>query len=144
MKKKAKVVAKRRKGGAAIQRVGSWRESLDGWELESIERACGKFGDLVRGAASEALTLAFGDDDTYVAWPSDEETFDPLRMSLTLALQASEAGIQGPVFAFSLKDAVKSELEMCDEDDEVRARLVLLRDALRAWAEEIDAAVEGG
>lgn len=130
--------------GVKLRRV-SGKVDLNEWTLDAFDRLATVLGPIVEQATAEAIELALKSEDTYVFWPAEsvytgQRIADPLTIHVSIALSSNPID-EDPVGSFSLRDALSTALEHCREYGENVAGLKRIRDALRGFADEIDAAV---
>jgi hypothetical protein len=122
---------------------------LSDWQLDSFDKLAHSIREAVGKAASEALTLALEDEDTYLSFPIqwapssdghyDKAVTDPLTLYLHLAL--SDSGDEPCVFKCTLRDALTRTLADTAEDGSFSYGLSRLSAALRELADEVDQVV---
>ena len=131
-----------------------YKPDLSDWGIEALEEVGKTIEKRLRKAVAEALHYAFEDDETYIYFPvewskePDEErpgtdglggpeVADPLTVYLCVGLNS---GGETPTYEFNLREALADSINVCAEDGHFSAGLGRLSVALRALADEIDAA----
>lgn len=131
-----------------------YKPDLSEWGIEALEEVGKAVETGLRKAMAEALHYAFEDDETYIYFPvecskePDEkrrgtdglggpEVSDPLTVYLRVGLEGYG---EKPTYEFNLRGALADSIEACANDGSFSAGLGRLSVALRALADEIDAA----
>lgn len=131
-----------------------YKPELSEWGIEALEEVSKTIETGLRKAMEEVLHYAFEDDETYIYFPVEwskepgeqhpgtdglggPEVADPLTVYLRLGLDAKG---EKPTYEFNLREALADSIETCAADGSFSAGLGRLSVALRALADEIDAA----
>ena len=126
------------------------------WGIAALDELGETISSGLRKALTEVLTYAFQDDETYIYFPvewskepdeewhgtdglSGPEVADPLTVYLRVGL---ECGGEKPTYEFNLRAALADSIKDCANDGSFSTGLGRLSVALRALADEIDAARE--
>jgi len=133
-----------------------YQPDVSDWGITALDELDETITKGLRKALSEALTYAFEDDETYIyfpvewskepdeEWPGSDgiggtEVADPLTVYLRVGL---ECGGEKPTYEFNLREALAETIHDCATDGSFSTGLGRLSVALRALADEIDAARE--
>lgn len=126
---------------------------LSGWGVEAIEKVGRSLNDALLEALTEVLGGIFEGDETYIYFPVEwsghkgralggdgiggPEVADPLTVYLRVGMESQG---EKPTYRFNLRDALARSLTDCAHDGSFSEGLGRLSEALRTWADEIDAA----
>lgn len=110
---------------------------IGNWNLNAIEKFKADLEQIAKDATNEALEIAIQQDgcDACFMIIYDEavrQGKDPLTLSIELPFGETED--DGPRFEINLRDVIKDNVEYCIDGPQA----LLLRDALRSAADEID------
>lgn len=114
---------------------------LDGWSLPAIDETVALLESAAVKGAAEALELVLDDASLGFAI-TDDAGSDPLAVVVWFPdIASNKQPIENDTsleIQFSLKDALASELEYCEEDGSYFDQLASIRDSLRGLADTID------
>jgi hypothetical protein len=108
---------------------------LRGWNLAALDRLATLLEPVIIGAASEALTLGFENEETFVAIGPNRQSDNPLSVRVHVSLGDVD---DGPVYEFDLADVVRDAIEWQGHTKELRH----MRDALMELVGEMDATLK--
>jgi hypothetical protein len=124
-----------------------YKPDITEWKLDAIEEVNEAISSMLSKALSEALHLAFENDETYIYFPvewGDRDGIggpgvsDPLTVYLCVGLESDE---NKPTYEFNLRDALMDSIKGCAEHGSFSSGLGRLSESFRALADEIDTAL---